>query len=140
MDWKILFFNAEAECNNVTIQQSVTNARKKEMRSDTHANHGYINEFLDSDRMANVYFTSDIDAKNRIRSLNEFCKINLNAIRRDGMHDDGVFNDCLINDNEFDDETASINSNMSAMENNISNDVFDGQLELMDDEDYDDND
>ena len=29
---------------------------------------------------------------------------------------------------------------MSAMENNISNDVFDGQLELMDDEDYDDND
>ena len=29
---------------------------------------------------------------------------------------------------------------MSAMENNISNDVFDGQLGLMDDEDYDDND
>ena len=58
------------------------------------------------------------------------------------MHDDGVFNDCLINDHEFDDETASINSNsnMSVMENNISNDVFDGQLELMDDEDYDDND
>ena len=54
----------------------ITNARKKEMRSDIHANHGYINEFLDSDRMANVYFTSDIDARNRIRSLTEFSKIN----------------------------------------------------------------
>ena len=55
------------------------------------------------------------------------------------MHDDGVFNDCLINDNEFDDETASINSNMSVIENNIINDAFDSdsQLELMDDEDYD---
>ena len=38
--------------------------------------------------------TSDVDAKNRIGSLNEFSKINLNAIRRVGMHDDGVFNDC----------------------------------------------
>ena len=58
------------------------------MRSGTHVNHGYSNEFLDSDRTANVYFTSDVDAKNRIRSLNEFSKINLNAIRRAGMHDD----------------------------------------------------
>ena len=32
--------------------------------------------------------TSDVDAKNRIRSFNEFSKINLNAIRRAGMHDD----------------------------------------------------
>jgi len=55
------------------------------------------------------------------------------------MHDDGVFNDCLINDLELDDEIASINSNMSAMENNLSNDVFDGQLYLMDDDDNDDN-
>ena len=56
------------------------------------------NEILDSDRTANVYFTStsDIDTKNRIRSLNEFSKINLNAIRREGMHDDGVLNDCYI--------------------------------------------
>ena len=57
-----------------------TNARQKEMRSGTHVNHGYSNEFLDSDRTANVYFTSDVDAKNRIRSLNEFSKINLNEI------------------------------------------------------------
>ena len=66
-----------------------------------HVNHGYSNEFLDSDRIANVYFTSDVDAKNRIRSLNEFFKINLNAIRRAGMHDDGVFNDCHLSDQEF---------------------------------------
>ena len=77
--------------NPITIQHSTTNARKKEMRSDNHANHGCINEFLYSDRMANVHFTSDIDAENRIRSLNEFFKINLNAIRRERMHDDGVF-------------------------------------------------
>ena len=60
-------------------------------------------------------------------------------IRRAGMHDDGVFNDCLINDLELDDEIASINSNMSAMENNVSNDVFDGQLDSMDDDNNDDN-
>ena len=52
--------------------------------------------------------TSDVDAKNRIRSFNEFSKINLNAIRRAGMHDDGVFNDCQRSDQEFDDEIASV--------------------------------
>ena len=118
--------------NAILIQHSITNARQKEIRNGVKVNHGYSYEFLDSVRIANVYFTSDVDAKNRIRSLNEFCKINLNAIRRDGMHDDGVFNDCLINDHDFDDETASINSNMSVMENNISNDVFDGQLPVID--------
>ena len=46
--------------------------------------------------------TSDVDAKNRIRSLNEFSKINLNAIRRVDMHDDGVFNDhCQLSDQEI---------------------------------------
>ena len=29
-----------------------------------------------------MYFTSDVDAKDRIRSLNEFDMINLNEIRR----------------------------------------------------------
>merc|ERR1719440_2627504 len=94
--------------NAITIQHSITNARQKEMRSGTHVNHGYSNEFLDSDRTANVYFTSDVDAKNRIRSLNEYSKINLNAIRRAGMHDDGVFNDCQLSDQEFDDEVALV--------------------------------
>ena len=41
-------------------------------------------------QLSNVYFTSDVDAKNRIRSLNEFSKINLNANRRAGMHDEEI--------------------------------------------------
>ena len=32
-------------------------------------------EFPDSDRIVNIDFTSDVDAKDRIRSLNEFIKI-----------------------------------------------------------------
>ena len=53
-------------------------------------------------QLSNVYFASDVDAKNRIRSLNEFSKINLNAIRRVDMHDDGVFNDhCQLSDQEI---------------------------------------
>ena len=86
------------------------------MRSGSHVNHGYSDEFLDSDRVANVYFTSDVDAKSRISSLNEFSKINLNAIRRAGMHDDGVFNDCQRSDQEYDDETASVDSLTSTMD------------------------
>ena len=80
------------------------------MRSGTHVNQGYSIEFLDSDRVANVYFTSDVDAKSRISSLNEFYRINLNDVRRAGAHDDGVFNECKINDQESDDDVASINS------------------------------
>ena len=88
------------------------------MWSGSHVNHGYSNEFLDSDRTANVYFTitSDVDAENRIRSLNEFSKINLNAIRRTGMHDDRVFDNCQLRDQEFDDEIASIDSQTSMMD------------------------
>ena len=85
------------------MRRSITNDRQKEMRSGAHVNHGYCNEFLDSDRAANVYFTSDVDAKNRVRSLNEFSRINLNANRRADMHDD----DCQLSDQEFDDEIAS---------------------------------
>ena len=68
------------------------------LRNGANTHHEYNNDYLDFEKIANIYFTSDVDAKNRIRSLNEFCRINLNAIRRDGMHDDGVFIDCLIND------------------------------------------
>ena len=75
--------------NALTIQHSITNARQKEMRNGSHVNvkHGYSNEFLDSDRVANVYFTSDVDAKSRISGLNEFYRINLNDGRRAGAHD-----------------------------------------------------
>ena len=86
------------------------------------------------------YFTSDVDAKNRIRSLNEFFKINLNAIRRAGMHDDGVFNDCQLSDQEFDDEIASIDSQTSMMDHSVSNDLIDCQMNSKNDDDDDDND
>ena len=87
--------------NAITIQHSITNARQKEMRRGSHVNHGYSEEFLDSDRVANIYCTSDFDAKSRISNLNEFSKINLNEIRRVGAHDDGVFNECKLSDQEF---------------------------------------
>ena len=48
--------------------------------------------------------------KNRISSLNEFYRINLNDVRRAGAHDDGVFNECKISDQKSDDDIASINS------------------------------
>ena len=72
------------------------------MRSGSHVNHGYSDEFLDPDRVANVYFS--------ISSLNEFYRINLNEIRRAGVHDDGVLNECKFSDQEFDDDIASLNS------------------------------
>ena len=96
--------------NALTIQHSITNARQKEMRNGFHVKHGYSNEFLDSDRVANVYFTSDVDVKSRISGLNDFYRINLNDVRRAGAHDDGVFNECKISDQESDDDIASINS------------------------------
>ena len=46
----------------------------------------------------------------------EFSKINLNAIRRTRMHDDGVFNDCQRSDQEYDDEIASVDSLTSTMD------------------------
>ena len=95
--------------NALTIQHSITNARQKEMRNGSHVKHGYSNEFLDSDRVANVYFTSDVDAKSRISGLNEFYRINLNDVRRAGAHDDGVFNECMTSDQETDNDIASIN-------------------------------
>ena len=49
-------------------------------------------------------YTSDVDAKSRISSLNEFSKINLKEIRGAVVHDDGVFIECKLSDQEFDDE------------------------------------
>ena len=63
---------------------------------------------------------------------NEFSKINLNAIRRAGMHDDGVFNDCQLSDQEFDDENASNDSQTDVMDHNVSNDIIDSQLNSKD--------
>ena len=43
-------------------------------------NNDYGKEYIDSDRIANVYFTSDNDAKERIRSLNDLDKNNLKKL------------------------------------------------------------
>ena len=43
-------------------------------------NNDYGKEYIDSDRIANVYFTSDNDAKKIIRSLNDLDKNNLKKL------------------------------------------------------------
>ena len=43
-------------------------------------NNDYGKVFIDSDRIANVYFTSDNDAKKIIRSLNDLDKNNLKKL------------------------------------------------------------
>ena len=53
--------------------------------------------------------TLKVKAELVVSSLNEFSKINLNEIRRAGVHEDEVFNECKLSDQEFDDEIASIN-------------------------------
>ena len=127
--------------NALTIQNSITNARQKEMRNGSHVKHGYSTEFLDSDRVANVYFTSDVDAKSRISGLNDFYRINLNDIRRAGAHDDGVFNECKISDQESDDDTDSIISKDNgddADDDDDDDDVDDDDNDDADDDDDDD--
>ena len=73
--------------NAVTIHHSIATARQKELRSGANVNQDRGNEFLESGGIVNVYFTSDVDAKDRIRSLNEFDMINLNEIRRTTVYD-----------------------------------------------------
>ena len=65
------------------------------------------------DRIANIYFTSDVDAEDRVRSLNESNKINLNEIRRKSAQDDGFFNVSQHSDHELDDEIASMDDGQS---------------------------
>ena len=56
------------------------------------------------------------------------------------MHDDGVFNDCQFIDQEFDDEIASIDSQTSMMDHDVSNDLIDSQLHSKNDDDDNDDD
>jgi hypothetical protein len=86
--------------------------RKKELKSGINVNHEYGKEYLDSDRIANVYFTSDKDAKERIRSLNNLDKDNLNNIRRSSDSKDGIFSDCQCSDHGVD-NIDSIDSRQS---------------------------
>ena len=43
----------------------------------------YSNDYLYSDKIANVYFTSDVDARDRVRDLSEYNKINLDEMREE---------------------------------------------------------
>ena len=99
-------------------------------------------------RTANVYFPGDIDAKNRsrIRSLNEFSKINLAEcdIRREGMHAwRWSFFKMIVSDHEFDDEIVSIltvDSQTDGMDYNDLNDILDCQLNSKENDDNNGND
>ena len=63
--------------------------KQKVLRNGANTHHEYNNDYLNSDKIANIYFTSDVDARNRVRDLNEYNKINLNEMRRKNMPDDG---------------------------------------------------
>ena len=43
--------------------------------SGANSYHEYCNDYLDSDKIANIHFTSDVDATNRVRDLNELVMI-----------------------------------------------------------------
>ena len=66
---------------------------KKELKSGINGRE-FRKEYLDSYGIATVYFTGDKDAKERIRSLNDLDKNDLNKIRRSSEDKDGIFNDC----------------------------------------------
>ena len=55
--------------NAITIQNSIKTARQKALRTGANTYHEYSNDYLDSDKIANIHFTSDVDATNRVRYL-----------------------------------------------------------------------
>ena len=57
-----------------------------------------------------MYFTSDVDTKDRDRSLNEYSKINLSEMRRKSMPDDGVFNISQNRNHSVDNDVESNDS------------------------------
>ena len=54
----------------ITIQHSLAQASQKDLRCGANVNHEYGDECLDASRIAKVYFTSNVDAKERMRDLN----------------------------------------------------------------------
>ena len=79
--WCVLQFSFECYYA-ITIKNSIKTARQNALRTGVNTHHEYSNDYLDSDKIANMYFTSDVDAKKRVRDLNEYNKINLNEMRR----------------------------------------------------------
>ena len=75
--------------------------------------HEYNNDYLNSDKIANIYFTSDVDARNRVRDLNEYNKINLNEIRRENRPDHGVFSISQYSNHNVDNDVESNDSQVN---------------------------
>ena len=67
--------------NAITIQNSIKTARQKALRTGANTYHEYSNDYLDSDKIANIHFTSDVDATNRVRDLNELVMIFLTQLK-----------------------------------------------------------
>ena len=60
-----------------------------------------------------MYFTSDVDTKDRDRSLNEYSKINLSEMRRENVPDDGVFNISQNSNHNVDNDVESNDSQVN---------------------------
>ena len=58
--------------NTITIQNSIPNAKQKELGNGVNTNYEYSAEFLDLDRIANIYFISDVDAKIELEAQMSF--------------------------------------------------------------------
>ena len=97
-------FIAVAERNKI---QSLFKIRS---RTGANIHHEYNNDYLNSDKIANIFFTSDFDARNRVRDLNEYNKIHLNEMGRKNMPDDGAFN---ISQNSYHNVDNDVESNDS---------------------------
>ena len=67
-------------CRNKMRSLFKIRSRQKVLRTGANTHHEYNNDYLNSDKIANIFFTSDFDARNRVRDLNEYNKINLNEI------------------------------------------------------------
>ena len=64
----------------------------------------------------------------------------MNDVRRAGAHDDGVFNECMTNDQEDDNDIASINLKNNSDDADDDDDDDDDEIDpdYDNDDDYDD--
>ena len=83
------------------------------LRNGANTHHEYNNDYLNSDKIANIYFTSDVDARNGVRDLNEYNKINLSEMRSENMPDDGVFNISQNSNHNVDNDVESNDSQVN---------------------------
>ena len=99
--------------NATTIQNSIKTAGRKAPRTGANTHQEYNNDYFNSDKIANICFTSDVDASSRVRDLHEYNKINLNEMRRKDMPDDGAFNLGQNSTHSIDDDVESKDSEVN---------------------------